>query len=66
MLYHLLHQCCITKNDTTPTITFYTTVLHHSKNDATFDTTSKNVYLFNITYIKSSKLSSLTYAICTP
>ncbi|EHT59126.1 hypothetical protein SACIG1267_2064 [Staphylococcus aureus subsp. aureus CIG1267] len=39
MLYHLLHQCCITKNDTTPTITFYTHVLHHSKNDATSDTT---------------------------
>ncbi|EOD7453747.1 hypothetical protein ACJRDZ_001839 [Staphylococcus aureus] len=35
MLYHLLHQCCITKNDATPTITFYTHVLHHSKNDAT-------------------------------
>ncbi len=27
------------QNDTTPAITFYTPVLHHSKNDATSDTT---------------------------
>ncbi|PNZ60434.1 hypothetical protein CD170_02815 [Staphylococcus aureus] len=66
MLYHLLHQCCITKNDTTPAVTFYTVMLYHSKNDATFDTTPRNAYLFIATYIKTSGLSSLTYAICTP
>ncbi|WP_447558525.1 hypothetical protein [Staphylococcus aureus] len=34
----MLHQCCITKNDATPTITFYTHMLHQcciTKNDAT-------------------------------